>query len=47
MANKILCSKGIRYDNRLIKIMYDFYKETDDVRALGIVIKKKDKSSSK
>lgn len=43
MANKILCSKGIRYDNRLIKIMYDFYKETDDVRALEIVIKKKDK----
>ncbi|MGL5415699.1 MAG: hypothetical protein ACRDAU_08585 [Clostridium sp.] len=43
MANKILLSKGIRYDKRLIKIMYDFYEETDDVKAIEKVIKKKDK----
>ncbi|MGL5647194.1 MAG: hypothetical protein ACRDDY_05030 [Clostridium sp.] len=43
MANKILLSKGIEYDKRLIKIMYDFYEETDDVKAIEKVIKKKDK----
>ncbi|MGL4849435.1 MAG: hypothetical protein ACRC28_11015 [Clostridium sp.] len=43
MANKILLSKGIKYDKRLIKIMYDFYEETDDVKAIEKVIKKKDR----
>ncbi|MGL4875093.1 MAG: hypothetical protein ACRC30_10640 [Clostridium sp.] len=43
MANKILLSRGISYDKRLIKIMYDFYEETDDVKAIEKVIRKKDK----
>lgn len=41
LASKILCTKGIRYSEKLLKIIYDFYQETDDVKALETIIQKK------
>ncbi|WP_297638338.1 hypothetical protein [uncultured Clostridium sp.] len=41
MASKILGTKGIRYSEKLLKIIYDFYQETDDVKALETIIQKK------
>lgn len=41
MASKILGTKGLRYDRELLKIIYDFYRETDDVKALETVINKR------